>query len=64
MHSASPRLAKFDAPLRKKVCRVYLTMRTLKTAIERVAANGGHVKDWPDLYAQDKQFIEEALAKQ
>jgi hypothetical protein len=60
----APALARIDAPLDKKVFWVYHTLRTFATAIQREAASGGHVQQWPDLYQQDKHFIEEALAKQ
>jgi hypothetical protein len=51
-----------DGPLEEKVFRVNHTLRTFATAVEREAGLGGHVKEWPDLYEQDKQFIEEAIA--
>jgi hypothetical protein len=59
-----PELAKRQAPLAERRITVLHTLRTFTTAIEREAASGGHVQFWPDLYAQDKKFIEEALAKE
>jgi hypothetical protein len=59
-----PKMAGFTGPLDQKGLVVHLTLRSFITAIEREAASGGHVQFWPDLYAQDKQFIEEALAKE
>jgi hypothetical protein len=42
---------------------VFHTLRTFTIAVEREAANGGHVQSWPELFEEDKHFIEEALDK-
>jgi hypothetical protein len=60
-----PELDTNPAPLSQKAMLSYHTQRTFALAVEREAASGGHVREWPEFYTdEDQQFIEQELEKE
>jgi hypothetical protein len=41
-----------------------ITFRSLRVAVEREKELGGHIREWPDLRAQDEEFIQKFMREQ